>query len=239
MSRARPNESPVGVICDLDGTLAHTAPSIHRAGELMLKELELPLVSIGESMRFIGDGLDRYVKRMLTGQLWREPDQELFARGLELMRRHYAANLTRGSTLFPGVKRTLGKLAGMGCSLACVTNKPEQSARDVLEHFDIARHFSVLVGGDTLDEKKPHPKPVLHSLERMGVGNENSLFVGDGSADFKACESAGVYFVAVEYGYNRYPVGSEHFRPSRTIKRFSDVLSIVAGMEMKPQASHG
>jgi len=182
----------VGVICDLDGTLAHTAPSIHRAGQLMLDELDLPGVEFEDAMPFIGDGLNRFVKRMLTRDMWAEPEHGVLEKGLRIMRERYAENLTWGCELFPGVEETLGELAGMECAMGCVTNKPQGFAARVLEHFGIGRHFSVLVGGDTLDEKKPHPKPLLHCMELLGVRADNSILVGDGPADSKACGRAGV-----------------------------------------------
>ena len=229
----------VGVICDLDGTLAHTAPSIHRSGQLMLEELGLPGIGLEESVGFIGDGLNRYIKRMLTGNLWGEPDPETFSEGARLMRKHYAENLTWQCELFPGVERTLGELADTGCRIGCVTNKPEGFARRLLEHLGIMGRFPVLVGGDTLDEKKPHPKPVVHCLERLGVDRGDAVFVGDGAADSKACRKAGVYFVAVEYGYNRYPVGCEHFDPDRVIGKFVDMIAVVDEMRQGSRARCG
>lgn len=232
-------DSPAALIADLDGTLADTAPSIHRAGELMLRDLCLPAVSLRDSVGFIGDGLNRYVKRLLLGRMWGEPDPGLFAEAVGLMRRHYAENLTWKCALFPGVADTLARLAGAGLRLGCVTNKPEGFAEEVLGALGVRARFASLVGGDTLPTKKPDPGPILHCMAELGVDRPRTVFVGDGAADSKACARAGVFFVAVRYGYNRHPVGTEHFDPDMMIDTFPQVADVVAPVAGGLRARHG
>ncbi len=229
----------LALICDLDGTLANTAPSIHRAGQLMLRELELPDVGFEEAMGFIGDGLNRYVKRLLLGSMWGEPDTGLFERAVAVMRMKYSENLTWNCSLYDGVTETLEILVKRGCRLACVTNKPESYAHRLLEHFGIRGRFSVLIGGDTLECKKPDPLPVLHAMKLMDVDRSSTVFVGDGSADSKACKSAGVLFVAAEYGYNCYPIPSENFSPDIIIKSFSEVVDVMLEITHRQDFFHG
>lgn len=232
-------DSPAAVIADLDGTLADTAPGIHRAGSLMLRELGLPEVPPEDSPGYIGDGLNRYVKRLLLRKMWGEPDPDLLGRALSLMRRLYEENLSWQCELFPGVAETLESLSGGGVRLGCVTNKPERLADRVLSALGIRGVFSSLVGGDTLPQKKPDPEPIYRCMGELGAGRASTLFVGDGSADSKACARAGVFFVAVSYGYNRYPIGTEHFNPDMVIDSFPQVADVVALAGRGAQARHG
>ncbi len=66
------------VMIDLDGTLLDTAQRLAAAANMMLRELgraELPLETI---QSYIGKGIEKLVKRSLTGSIDGEPDAELF-----------------------------------------------------------------------------------------------------------------------------------------------------------------
>jgi phosphoglycolate phosphatase len=59
------------------------------------------------------------------------------------------------------VAETLSTLHAQGIPLGLVTNKPTPFVAPLLEALDIAKYFSVIVGGDDVQNKKPHPEPLL------------------------------------------------------------------------------
>jgi phosphoglycolate phosphatase len=92
--------------------------------------------------------------------------------------------------------------------MACVTNKPAAFTGPLLERMGIAGFFGATVSGDTLAEKKPHPAPLLHACELLGVGGE-ALMIGDSANDAEAARAAGMPVLLVTYGYSEgVPVDS-------------------------------
>ena len=191
------------LLFDLDGTLADTAADIHAAAVAMLTNLNLPLPSADETRTYIGDGMTRFVKRVLTRQWWGEPDAALLSEAEKLMEKHYERECTARNLVYDGVFPALKKMSASRLALACVSNKAERYCRLLLKSSGLAAFFPVVVGGDTLAEKKPSPKPLLFALQKLAVSPEDSLMVGDSISDSRAAAAAGCAFVAVSYGYHR------------------------------------
>jgi phosphoglycolate phosphatase len=192
-----------GVIIDLDGTLVDSVPDLAIAANLMLDELGHDAREESEIRRYVGNGVPRLVHRALTGEIDGEADAALFERAHGVFLRHYAEHLSDRSRCFPGVEDGLVRLAASGARLACVTNKPAEFTRPLLEHLGIADFFQALVCGDTLAEKKPHPAPVLHAAAGLGVNIADCVMIGDSASDIKAAHAAGCICVCVNYGYNQ------------------------------------
>ena len=102
------------VMIDLDGTLLDTARDLAEAANMMLRELgraELPLETI---QSYIGKGIQKLVKRTLSGSLDGEPDAELFRRAMPLYERDYAKTLCINTRPYPGVSEGLAALRKNG-----------------------------------------------------------------------------------------------------------------------------
>ena len=197
------NNRTTAVLLDLDGTLVDTAPDIHEAAVAVLAELGLPALSFSETRSFIGDGMPRFIKRLLTRQWWGEPDADLFAEAERLMKRHYGRLCTASLKVYEGVRDTLDALRTQGMGLACVTNKPQTFTEPLLSACGLRDYFDTVVAGDSLSHKKPHPLPLLTAVEALGGSPENALMVGDSNADADAAQAANIRFVVVSYGYHR------------------------------------
>lgn len=195
-------DKDVGVIFDLDGTLIDSAPDIHRVANIVLAERDLPELSFTTVRDFIGNGVGVLVARILLS-LNRPSDgmehRAMVGRFIELY--EDAVTLT---TLYPGVTDMLDELARQGCPMAICTNKPEAPARSVLGHFGLSAHFTVVVGGDSLAERKPHPAPLLAALSALGV--ERAVFVGDSEVDAETAVAAGLPLALYSGGYRKTPV---------------------------------
>jgi phosphoglycolate phosphatase len=85
----------------------------------------------------------------------------------KLFDRYYAEAAEEGSFLFPAVADTLGALHAKGLPLALVTNKPTPFVAPLLDALDIAKYFTVVIGGDDVQNKKPHPEPLLLVAEKL------------------------------------------------------------------------
>jgi phosphoglycolate phosphatase len=95
----------------------------------------------------------------------------------------------------------LTRLEQQGIHWGVVTNKPRQFTEPLLAALGLLERSSCTVSGDTLPERKPHPRPILHALEQLAVLPEHSIYVGDARRDIESGRAAGTATIAVRYGY--------------------------------------
>jgi phosphoglycolate phosphatase len=100
------------------------------------------------------------------------------------------------------VREGLAWLKQQGFKLGCVTNKAAQFTLPLLKNLGVYDDFGIVVCGDTLPEKKPHPAPLLHAAKHFGVSPQQSLMLGDSVSDVKAARAAGFKIICMSYGYN-------------------------------------
>ena len=201
---------PDAVAIDLDGTLLDTVPDLAAAADAMLAELGRPPAGPEATRRYVGNGIDRLVHRLLTGDMRTDAAVTLFDTALAAFKRHYAASNGVYSRVYPGVLDGLAVLAALGLPLACVTNKAAAFSEPLLASSGLARWFSLVVSGDTLEQKKPHPAQLLHVASHFGCVPARLLLIGDSVSDVTAARAAGCPVLCVSYGYNHgRPIGDE------------------------------
>ncbi|CAI1126842.1 Phosphoglycolate phosphatase [Serratia grimesii] len=207
---------------DLDGTLVDSAPGLAAAIDLALAEMGLPQAGEARVGTWIGNGADVLVQRALR---WAEVDAtpEHCLQLRERFDHFYAQTVDSGSRLFPQVKETLARLATQGYPMALVTNKPTPFVAPLLTSLGIIDYFSLIIGGDDVVEKKPHPAPLYLVLGKLGVRANELLFVGDSRNDIQAAQGAGCPSAALTYGYN-YGEEIALSHPDRVLERFADLL---------------
>lgn len=186
---------------DLDGTLVETLPDLHESAVRMLAQLGRPPVPESMVRACVGDGVDRLVKRLLTGEPDGEPDAALLEMAAENFRSHYAAVLTRASHPFDGVISALENLRRRGFKLACVTNKPARFTEPLLEGLGLSEYLDLVLSGDSLPRKKPDALPLLHTARAFLIEPAQLLMIGDSPVDTGAARAAGCPVFCVPYGY--------------------------------------
>lgn len=190
------------VLIDVDGTLVDSVPDLAFCVDAMMRELGMPERGETRVREWVGNGVERLVRRALIDRLDGEPDEVLFERAYPLFLDLYADNTSKRSLLYPGVKEGLTYLQSQGYALGCVTNKAAQFTEPLLRDLGIAPFFSIIISGDTLPKKKPDPLPLLHAAEFFGVSPQESLMIGDSVSDVHAARAAGFQIVCMSYGYN-------------------------------------
>ena len=189
------------IVIDLDGTLLHTAPELAESANRMLRDMGRAPVSQDLLMSYIGNGIHWLVKRALTGDMHAEPDAALFDKALPVFEKHYT-ELACTSKPFANVVRGLDAMKAAGYRLGCITNKVMRYTDPILKQSGLAPYFDIVLAGDTLPEKKPHPMPLLHAAKFFGVPVAQLLLVGDSLSDAQAARAAGCPIICVPYGYN-------------------------------------
>ena len=187
---------------DLDGTLLDTIHDLAAAINLTLERLgDAPLPK--DTIRtMVGKGVANLVRRALAASRGVEPSEVDEQRALAIYEAAYEKLLGRETSVFPGVREGLERLATAGFGLACVTNKASRFTRPHLDRAGLGDYFSLVIGGDSLLAKKPDPLPLKQAARHFGVTPDRLLMIGDSVNDTQAARAAGCPVLCVPYGYN-------------------------------------
>ena len=187
------------VLFDLDGTLVDSAADIAEAVNRTLDELGHAREDEATVRAWIGHG----ARKLLDSALRHAGSAHDVDAVMPQFMLHYEACLLLHARLYPGTAETLVALADAGVAMSMATNKPERMARVLVDAMGIDHHFTHLVGGATLAERKPAAMPLLHLAALHGATAAETLMVGDSEADAGAAKAAGMDLVLLRHGYPR------------------------------------
>jgi phosphoglycolate phosphatase len=185
-----------GVLFDLDGTVLDSAPDLYAALCTLCAEENLPEPAFAPVREVVSSGARAVLRRGL-GDPGEDRVEALVPRFLEL----YVGLMGHDSQCFPGVEALLAALEAARVPWGIVTNKAAFLTDELVGRIGWAERASAVVSGDTLPVKKPDPAPVLLACARAGLAPAASLFVGDDRRDIQAGAAAGLFTVAVTWGY--------------------------------------
>jgi len=189
--------SPIrGVLFDLDGTLLDTAHDMMNALNQLRAEERLEPLPYEKVRCQVSHGANALV-RLSFGTLPPTEHEMMRKRLLDIYRRQ----LARHTRLFEGGDEMLADLERRGLHWGIVTNKPGWLTDPLLVEVGLRTRARAVVSGDTLPERKPHPMPLLHAAQTMGVSPGECVYVGDAERDMQAAKAAGMYAVVAGYGY--------------------------------------
>ena len=187
---------PRAVLFDLDGTLLDSAPDFVAVLDQMRQRRGLEPVAACAVRPVVSKG----ARAMLGVGFPALDDAQRLALVPEFLDT-YQALIGQHAQLFEGVAAMLEALEAAGTRWGIVTNKPEYLARLILPQLGWEGRCAVLIGGDTLSERKPHPLPLQVAAERIGVPAPACVYVGDDERDIQAARAAQMPSVAALWGY--------------------------------------
>ena len=190
-------KKPNAVLFDLDGTLLDTARDLGNALNQILKGLRRPTVAYDSYRNIASDG----AKGMLELGLGEDLKDYDFADLRQQFLDYYENNICVETDYFIGVESLLLALNHNKIPWGIVTNKPEFLTLQLIPSFPLLQNCSVVVSGDTLSKRKPHPLPLLHAEEKLELASPNTWYVGDAKRDIQAANSANMCSVIAQYGY--------------------------------------
>jgi len=199
--------NPELIIFDLDGTLIDSSDDIAVAANKTLEELGLPQMSGEDIKARIGWGVRFLLERLLppfrasAGEDVERDYENLLTRARNIFLGYYRGNLTAMTRPYPGAIETLDYLSSLNKKMAIITNKPIGFTEIILAELSLDKYFMVVLGGDSLKNRKPHPDPFYEVMERVKVGPEDSVMVGDSSIDCEAALGAEVCVIGAAYGF--------------------------------------
>ena len=195
------------LLFDLDGTLVDSVPDITLAIDATLLARSWPPAGIERVHNWVGNGsrklLERAMQFAIPGfDITQTAYQNLHEAVHDEFLLQYAIYNGPNTTVFPGVMAFLDRCRTQGKKLACITNKPEALARQLLAHLDLDTYFAVITGGDTFPQRKPDPTALLHCCTTLGITVTRTLMIGDSDTDVQSARNANIPVACVTYGYN-------------------------------------
>jgi phosphoglycolate phosphatase len=207
------------VLFDLDGTLLDTAPDMGGALNELRAEHDLAPLAAAHIRPWVSNGAAALV-RLGFGEPEPARFEALRLRFLEI----YASRLAHETTLFEGGAALIDALDAEGIPWGIVTNKPGWLTDPLLEALALRARARVVVSGDTLPEKKPHPQPLLLAAGRIGRRPGACAYIGDAERDMVAARAAGMQGVLATFGYLDPALAWEAWPRVATIAHLAELL---------------
>ncbi len=184
------------IIFDLDGTLIDSSEDIAACANKTLKAMGHKELGLDEIKQGIGWGVKMLFERLMPGESPPAIDE---ARRIFLG--FYGDAPAVKTYAYPGVTETLRHFRRNGKKMAIVTNKPHGLANRILCELDLSGSFELVVGGDSFENKKPHPEPLERVMKALNAAPEASVIVGDSPVDCESGKKAGMSTIGVSYGF--------------------------------------
>lgn len=196
--RSAAGSVPAAVLFDLDGTLLDTAPDMIHALNVVCRERAVPEVPFERARPYVSNGAVGLL-RLAFPAFDPQRDKTLHQSFLE----HYGKRLAVETRLFEPLDALLAGLEARNVPWGVVTNKPAFLTEPLLAALGLHHRSACTVSGDTLPERKPHPRPVSFALECIGAGKDpaRAVYIGDARRDIESGRAAGTRTIAVRYGY--------------------------------------
>jgi len=211
------------VLFDLDGTLADTAPDLAYAlNQTLIRQgkPELPFPAIRPHVSHGGLALIRLGFGI-------EPEDPRFDALRQEFLDIYLANLTRETRLFPGMDEVLSSLETAAIPWGIVTNKPSWLTDPLMQQMARTDRAVAIVSGDTTDNRKPHPEPILYACKKAAVEPAGTLYIGDAQRDIEAGNRAGATTLTALFGYIGETDTPESWGADGTLSSPREILSWV------------
>lgn len=207
------------LIFDLDGTLIDSKLDLAHAVNATCAHMGQPPLEHELIYSYVGNGAPVLIRRALGP----EASDEQIAQGLQYFLAYYRDHMLDYTILYPGVRETLEKLDNGKRHLAVLTNKPVRFSVAILDGLGVGRHFFRVYGGNSFEQKKPHPIGVETLLREAGARKERTVMVGDSAVDVQTARNAGIPSCGVTYGFQ--PETLETLPPDYLLERMDQIFS--------------
>ena len=183
------------VLFDLDGTLTDSGEGIINCAIFAMEKLGVPVPPREKMGVFVGPPL------WDTFRDFGVPSNRL-DEAVDIFRSRYVPIGKFENTPYPGIREVLEALRNQGRKLYVATSKPEVTAREILDHFDLSRYFTEICGA-TIDKSRSAKEEVIAYLLSLDGCQENSVMVGDTAFDVIGAAAHGIPTIGAAWGYGK------------------------------------
>lgn len=190
------------VIFDLDGTLIDSRLDLVHSVNAALRHIHRPELPDDVIASYVGDGAPVLIQRALGGE---SVDEALVLKGLEFFLTYYREHKLDHTTVYDGIREALSSIQASGNgvprTLAVLSNKPVNPSRAIVDSLGLGQYFVQIYGGNSFKTKKPDPEGALQLVAECGVTPQQTAIVGDSHVDIRTGRNAGLWTIAVTYGF--------------------------------------
>lgn len=224
------------LIFDLDGTLADTSQDICDAINYAMKPFGKKTFSVEETKAMVGSGISKLLESLIPAdsslsslkryKYWgtnrERSDSSAKALVTDRFLDFYSKHLLDNTRAYPNVKKTLSRLNQY--KKAVLSNKRKSYSERILKGLNLLQYFDLILGSDSVREKKPSPVPILDLLDRFDISKGEAAIVGDSNYDVEAGKAAGIKVIGATYGFrSRESLRAADF----LIDRFDELLDVI------------
>lgn len=181
------------IIFDLDGTLTDSGEGILNSVEMTLRHFSLPVPDRQALRVFVGPPLrDTFIEHGVPANRVEE--------AILVYRSRYNTIGKFENSPYPGIPQMLEKLQVLGYSLVVATSKPEVTAIEIMDKFQLSRYFDEICGATADGSRDEKSKVIAYLLSRLDDGS-NIWMVGDTAFDVIGATAHGIPTIGVSWGY--------------------------------------
>ncbi len=184
------------LIFDLDGTLIDSKEDLVSSVNAMLAWKHRAPLPHDVVASYVGNGAPMLVKRALP-----DLDEDEHLAALQFFLDYYREHMLDATTLYPGVREALDRLHQHHIALAVLTNKPVRFSERLIAGLGLSEHFFKIYGGNSFEEKKPHPVGIERLIAESSADRSHTVMVGDSAVDVLTARAAGVQACGVSWGF--------------------------------------
>jgi phosphoglycolate phosphatase len=210
-----------GVLFDLDGTLADTAPDLVQAMNLSLDEAGFNVQQLDLMRHAASHGSLYLVKTAIP-----DADEQVQITIQQALLQHYARINGDNSRLFADLPELLSLFDAQSIPYGVVTNKPARFARPLVEKLGLTHKLKTMISGDSTRHSKPHTAPMLLAAQQIAIAPQSILYLGDAERDLVAAHNASMLGGVALWGYlsatdkpDTWPA-SKQFQHGASLKQF-------------------
>jgi phosphoglycolate phosphatase len=211
------------LIFDLDGTLIDSSVDLANSVNATRANLGLPSMEHAMAFSYVGNGEPVLIRKALGPEF---PD-DVVASALDYFMQHYRAHMLDNTVPYPGVRKALDRFREAGIPMAVLTNKPVSVSQAIVDGLGLHEHFRSVYGGNSFDQKKPHPVGIETLMAENGAARERTLMVGDSAVDVQTARSARVQACGVTWGFQ--PETFAAHRPDFLVDTAEELAARVLG----------
>lgn len=221
------------LIFDLDGTLIDSSRDLAISMNATREHMGMAPLDPNLIFSYVGNGAPVLVRRAMGPGA----SEEAVAEALAFFLKFYRVHALEHTRLYEGVRETIEALADANHTLAVLTNKPVRISTDIIAALGLSSELPKVYGGDSFLYKKPDPIGINTLRGETGVGNRETLMIGDSAVDVQTARNAGVPSCGVEWGFQ--PEGFSTDPPDFLLRRPQDLLELVSSNSIRNLAAQG
>jgi phosphoglycolate phosphatase len=195
------------ILLDMDGTICDSGRGIINSITYALDSLGIEIPDLTDFKQFLGPPIRDSFRKHFS-HLDGDKIEEVVAK----YRERYVPIGMYENDLYPGISELIKDLKADGRTIILATGKVQDTAEDILKHFDLMQYFD-LTAGCELDGTRSYKHEIIHyALEKLGALHEkkSAVMIGDRHYDITGAAKTGITSVGVLYGYGTREELAEH-----------------------------